>query len=403
MTVGPLPGPTVADRALVVFALAYGAVISIAVVRGVDNGLVALLSFAGWLPLLAMYRWPMAAFAAVVVIESVHVAFVPLVDPVEFTSIPATTMVAVYTIASRTPWRTGWLYGAVAAAVLLCVGTFTRDGDALATNMFALDLVLGAAAAGVLVRSRQERLAVMQRRAEDAERTKEDEARRRVASERLRMARELHDVVAHNLALVNAQSSVAEYLIRTDPEAAEKALHNLSEHTRQALDELRSTVGLLRQADPEEPAAAEGKNVRDDLRPFPGLTNLEALIDRHSAVPGGLTCTIEGEARPLATQTDLAAYRIIQEAITNARKHAPGAAVEVQLTWEPATLHIKVSNDSPPDSAASQGAGTGHGLLGMRERASASHGTLAAGERPDGGWDVTAILPTQQTNHGDTA
>lgn len=388
-------GPTVTDRVLTVFALLFMVVLVIADAPQTDDRLAVLLTAVGWAPLLIRHRWPVASLAVVLLIECLHIVLVPLATPVQFTSIPVATMVATYTIGTRFPWRTAWLYGGGAALILLTVGVIARDGDQMAANMFALDLVLGATGAGVLVRSRSQRLVAMQRRAERAESTKEDEARRRVASERLRMARELHDVLAHNLTLVNAQSSVAAYLVRTDPEAAEKALQNLTQHTKLALDELRATVGLLRDVDPD---ATEGPRAPDqDLEergPIPALSDLPTLIDRHAVMPGAISLTVHGTSHPLPTLTDLAAYRIIQEALTNARKYAPGAAVRVHLDWHPEALDIRVSNDPPPvDAQARDVAGTGHGVLGMRERASASGGSLTARQRSDGGWLVSAHLP----------
>jgi signal transduction histidine kinase len=385
-------GPTVADRALTVFALLFMVVLATVEAKDGDAGLLAVLTIAGFGLLLARHRWPVATLAAVLVVDGLHIAYVPLADPVQFTSIPVPTMVVVYTIATRLPWRHAWLYGGVAALVVLLVGTFARDGERLAANAFTVDLMLGAIGAGVLVRSRHQRVATMQQRAELAEHTKEDEARRRVASERLRMARELHDVVAHHLTLVNAQSSVAQYLIHTDPHAAEKALENLTQHTRLALDELRSTVGLLRQVDDDSGDAATDD--LDELGPMPGVPHLPALIGQHTAMPGAVSLTVSGQSRTLPALTSLAAYRIIQEALTNARKYSPGSDVGVRLGWQPTSLEISIRNGSPalaPLTSAT--AGTGHGLLGMRERAMAAHGSLEAGPQADGGWLVEARLP----------
>lgn len=404
VTAQDLRGPAVTYRVLLIVALLFGVVLAVANSPRVDDRVLAALVLAGWAPLLLLHRWPTGCFLAVVAVECVHVAAVPLGTPVQFTSIPITTMLASYTIASRVPWRTAWLYGGAAAGVLLLVGTFARDGERLAANMFGLDLVLGATGAGVLVRSRQLRLAAMQRRAEIAEQTKDEEARRRVAHERLRMARELHDVIAHNLALVNAQSSVAEYLIRTDPAAAEKALRNLTEHTRLALDELRSTVGLLRQVDETAVGrdGVDGPGGPDGRSPVHGLSDLPTLVERHGAMPGKVELAVTGQAVPLPALTDLAAYRIVQEALTNARKHAPRADIVVHVDWAADALEVKVVNRAPaPSGPIGPDSGAGHGILGMRERAAASGGTLSAGPVPDGGWQVSAHLPTDSPPHID--
>lgn len=377
-------GLAVTDRVLTLFAFAFMLVVALSDSREFKNeGLLALLLVTGWTPLLVRHRWPVRALISVVVVEGVRLFTVPLISPVQFTSVPVATMVACYSLAIRRDWRTAWLYGGSAAVVLLVLGSIARPGDELAGNIFALDLVLGATAAGVLVRSRYLRLEAMEQRALLAERTKEEEARRQVASERLRMARELHDVVAHHLALVNAQSGVAEYLIHTDPEAAALALQNLTEHTRQALDELRATVGLLRQDDDA-----------DVRSPVPGLADLPNLIGLHRASDVEVSLTVTGEAQPLASLSDLAAYRIIQEALTNARKHSPGSAVQVEQTWTPSELRLQIdSGPSPVGDTGHRGPGTGHGLLGMRERALAAHGALTAEARADGGFRVVAHLP----------
>jgi signal transduction histidine kinase len=377
----------------VMTGVALGLMITVAASdsRKVDDGLLLVLLVAGWTPLLVRNRWPIIALFSVVAVEGIHLFAVPLVAPVEFNSVPAAVMVVCYTIGVRRDWRTAWVCGGSAALILLVLGSIARPGDQVAANMFALDLVLGATAAGVLVRSRFLRLAAMERRALLAEQTREEEARRQVASERLRMARELHDVVAHNLALVNAQSSVAEYLIRTDPEAAARALQNLTEHTRQALDELRATVGLLRQ---------EGEAGDESRRPVSVLADLPALVERHRTSGMEVSLVVKGDAQHLPSLSDLAAYRIVQEALTNARKHAPGSDVTVELTWTAGELRLQVANGpSPVAPPEHRGEGTGHGLLGMRERAHAAHGTLSAEARPDGGFTVVAHIPIHAVKH----
>jgi len=348
---------------------------------------VAVLDTAMWLPLLLMARWPVAVLTAVVAAECAHLATVPLLAPVQFNSIPVAVMVAAYSVGLRREWRIAWPAGGLAALVVLSVGLAIRSSDLLAADMFAFDLILAATGAGVIVRSRQRRMLAMERRAVIAEQTRDEEARRRVAAERLRMARELHDVVAHNLALVNAQSSVAEYLLRSDPGAAARALNDISQHTRLALDELRATVGLLRQADDE---SADGD---DELRPVPGLADLDGLLAVHRASGMDVTLAAEGEATALPTVRDLAAYRIVQEALTNARKHAPAASVRVSLRWSDTTLELRIDNDAAPADARPPGTGTGHGLVGMKERAHAAGGTLEAGPRPGGGFSMVATIP----------
>lgn len=378
-----VPGLTVTDRVLEVVALIFMVVSAMSSIDDVNDGLLVLLVAAGWAPLLLRHRWPVLALVSVVAVEGIRLFAVPLVAPVEFNSIPIATMVACYSLAMQRDRWTAWIHGGAAAVVLLALGTLARPGGQLAANMFALDLVLVGTAVGVFIRGRYLRLEAMERRAVLAEEAAEEEARRQVADERLRMARELHDVIAHNLALVNAQSGVAEYLIHTDPDAAAKALKNLTEHTRQALDELRATVGLLRQ---------DGEV--GERAPMPGLVDLPTLIESHRSSGVDVSLTITGDPQTLPSLSDLAAYRITQEAMTNARKHAPGSVVEVTLAWSRGELHLQVDNTAspvaPPDH---RGEGTGHGILGMRERALAAHGGLTAEPRSDGGFRVVAQLP----------
>lgn len=244
-----------------------------------------------------------------------------------------------------------------------------------------------AATAGDAVRSRRAFVAAIRERAERAERTREEEARRRVAEERLRIARDLHDVVAHHIALVNVQAGVAAHVMDKRPDQAKEALAHVREASRSALNELRATVGLLRQSgDPEAPT-----------EPAPGLVRLDELVGTfHSA---GLSVEVaradEGVTLPAAV--DLAAYRVIQEALTNVRKHAgQEAKAEVSVVRVGPNMEVTVlDNGAGHTGTDGEGdeAGGGHGLLGMRERVAALGGTLTTGPRYGGGFRVHAILP----------
>jgi signal transduction histidine kinase len=219
-------------------------------------------------------------------------------------------------------------------------------------------------------------------RAEYAERTREEEARHRVADERMRIARELHDVIAHHLALANAQAGTVAYLIDTEPGNARTMAGDLSGTIVAALEELKTTVGLLRRAgDPESP-----------LEPAPGLAQLPSLAASFGSAGLTVTITIEGEPRPLAPGTDLTAFRIIQEALTNVTKHAATSQAQVRLAYTGDRLAITVTNDTdgPPSVTA---AVPGYGLIGMRERALSLGGRLRVGHRPAGGFEVATELP----------
>ncbi|KRC35706.1 sensor histidine kinase [Oerskovia sp. Root22] len=356
--------------------------------------LLLVLVLVSWLPLTVRNRWPFGALVATLVTESLHLALMPLIDldPRSITDmgafqpVPIATTVAAYTFASRSSRRDGWTAGIGSAAVLIAVSHFAVPGTELATSLLMFDVVILATAIGALVAGRRERVL---REAL----ARQEETRREVAAERLRIARELHDVLAHNLTLVNAQAGVAGYLLHTDPPAAEEALRGITEHTRRALDELRATVGLLRQEGdqaegPDEPAA-------DALRPVPGVGDVDELVRGLRAAGADIVSTTTGTPRALSSRGDLAAYRILQEALTNAAKHAPGSQVHVELTWTEDRLVVDVVNGAPAvDARPGTVPGSGHGLIGMNERATAAGGSVRTGRTPGGGFHVVANLPT---------
>ena len=192
----------------------------------------------------------------------------------------------------------------------------------------------------------------------------------------MRIARDLHDVLAHHITLVNAQAGVAQYLLHTDLDAADKALAGIAENTRAALDELRATLGLLRDESEEETRA-----------PTPGSAQLGSLMRSFSDAGMDLSVEVRGIPRLLSGPADVAMYRIAQEALTNASKHAPGATVEVEIAWSDRSAQLTVTNTARSSEAAATKAvdfGTGHGLMGMRERAGAAGGSLSTAATPGG-------------------
>ncbi|ATW48110.1 two-component sensor histidine kinase [Streptomyces peucetius subsp. caesius ATCC 27952] len=295
-------------------------------------------------------------------------------------------VIALYTVAARTDRPTTWRVGLLTMAVLTGSAMFFGSSPWYTQENLGIFAWTGmAAAAGDAVRSRRAFVDAIRERAERAERTREEEAGRRVAEERLRIARDLHDVVAHHIALVNVQAGVAAHVMDKRPDQAKEALAHVREASRSALNELRATVGLLRQSgDPEAPT-----------EPAPGLAVLDELVTtfRQAGLPVEVARADDGEVPPAAV--DLAAYRIIQEALTNVQKHAgPDAKAEVSVVRVGSRLEITVI-DNGPEEAESPDDGGGHGLLGMRERVTALGGTLTAGPRYGGGFRVQAILPLQ--------
>jgi signal transduction histidine kinase len=204
--------------------------------------------------------------------------------------------------------------------------------------------------------------------------------------ERARIARELHDVVAHHISMISVQAETARLATPGMPAEGEKRLLAIGETARAALTEMRRLLGVLREDAGTEPTR----------RPQPGLAQLNELIDEardHSATSTRLI--VRGRVVPLDPGVGLTAYRIVQEALTNARRHAPGAAVDVELDYTDTVVHLRVRDNGPGPRAAAPATGpaAGHGLVGMRERAAMVGGTLSVGPAPVGGFLVTATLP----------
>ncbi len=307
----------------------------------------------------------------------------------------APTMIALFFVALRASQKTAYAYTVAAIAILVCTALIASPhGDLALETVGTAAWLLLPVALGITARLRAAYLEAANARAEYAERTREEEARRRVADERMRIARELHDVTAHHLALANAQVGTVIYLMDTEPGTARTMAGDLNATIVAALEELKATVGLLRQADdPESP-----------LEPAPGLAQLPGLADSFGSAGLTVTITTEGEPQPLPPGTDLTAYRIIQEALTNVTKHAATSEAQVRLGYAGDRLGITVSNDSSAPPPAATAAGPGYGLIGMRERALSVGGRLRAGHRPAGGFEVATELPLHPSRpHKDQA
>jgi signal transduction histidine kinase len=272
---------------------------------------------------------------------------------------------------------------AVVAADTLLAG---RHGQSVTLQTLAhVTLVAVPLLAAEALRSRRSYVKLLLEQLEQAEQTREDEALRRVEQERLRIARDLHDVVAHTLTTINVQAGVAAHLLDRDVNHARDALATIETASHDALDELRAIVGVLR----------EPNDTTAPLEPAPGLDTLDQLID--NAREAGLDVSIESDGLhpdrvPDAVQ--LAAFRIVQESLTNAYRHAPGASARVNLAYHPGRLSVTVENTAAVRVAGvlPDGNGSGVGILGMRERVTALGGTLDASPSA-GGFRVAAELP----------
>ncbi|AZM76522.1 sensor histidine kinase [Streptomyces sp. KPB2] len=254
----------------------------------------------------------------------------------------------------------------------------------LAVILFAVVVLLG-----IALRGRREARTQL---AEQTSLTAEERARRTLLEERGRIARELHDVVAHHMSVISIQAQVAPLLVENPPDELKENLAGIRQNALEALTELRRVLGVLRAEHPNALEAPEGSDAAPHA-PQPTLDRLDALVDNIRAA--GLTVALDssGTRRPLPPGVELSAYRIVQEALSNVLRHAPGATARVHLTHLPIGLRVEVSNTRPKRAPApSQGAG--HGLLGMRERVAMLDGTLTAHPLPGGGYQVAAFLPT---------
>ncbi|WP_412538209.1 sensor histidine kinase [Longispora sp. K20-0274] len=223
-----------------------------------------------------------------------------------------------------------------------------------------------------------------------AELTAEERARRTLLEERGRIARELHDVVAHHMSVISIQAQVTPHLVKDPPQELLDNVAGIRRNAVEALTELRRVLGVLRSE--ETPA---------DEAPQPTLDRLDELVRNVRTAGLTVNAVTHGEPRPLPPGVEVSAFRIVQEALSNAMRHAPGAPVLVAVTYHPNNLTVWVANPAP-DRPGPPSRGNGHGLLGMRERTAMLGGELVVGPTPDGGYEVTAILPTKTTTLEDT-
>ena len=349
-------------------------------VEGSPWGLTAF-ALAWGLPMFARRRFPVAAPAATVVLIGVQAAIWDHSVPYSV-GVLLVSLVAVAHFGFLGLTRSGVAGAVLAALMIVFVGVRDPEG---AAGDYLVVLAIAAIAwlIGFAFYERNRRTVELTERAERAELTRESEARAAVAEERARIAREMHDVVAHSLSVMVVQAEAAEAMLDSDPERARRPLAAVQQTGRAALGELRRMLGVLREMADEGPA----------LAPQPGLSGLGQLARqvREAGLP--VTVRIEGEPRPLSAGIDLSAYRIVQEGLTNALKHAGPATAEVVVRYGPRDLELEVRDDGR--GRASGANGGGHGLLGMRERVALYGGDLAAGPRPGGGFALTARLPLE--------
>lgn len=270
----------------------------------------------------------------------------------------------------------------VAAGVGLAVLGSAIHGSVPGEYFGALSAVVAPAVVGRFVRFQREQSRRLQELTRQLERERELNVARAVADERARIARELHDVVAHTISVVAIQADAAEAVLDADPERARVPLQTIRRSAAEALTEMRRLLSVLREAEPA-----------DELSPAPSLERLPDLIERVRAAGVEVTFEVAGRPREVPASLDLSAYRIVQEALTNVGKHGAGAPARVALDWGQDALAIEIRDAGSTTARRASANGTGHGLVGMRERVRMLGGEFSAGPGTDGGFVVSAILP----------
>ena len=331
------------------------------------------------LPLVARRRFPGTVLVLVV---ASGLAFAVLDLPPD--RLGLAILVAVYSVAA---YGSRWvpLAGLAGVEVALVAVQLTPGRTEVGTLVNNLGVVAAAWLLGHFAHNYRAYAARLEERTAELERAREALARRAVVEERLRLARELHDVVAHAMSVIAVQSGVGAHVAQTQPKEARRSLAAIEATSRAALEELRRLLGVLRQED--EPPG--------DLAPVPGLADLDGLLAEVSKAGLAVKLQVNGTRPQLPAGVDLSAYRIVQEALTNVVKHAGPAQAQVVVGYGDQDVRVEVTDDGRgPGTAASDGrAGTGHGLIGMRERVQAFGGDLQTGPRPGGGFRVAARLP----------
>jgi signal transduction histidine kinase len=354
------------------------------------------------LPLLLRRRYPLGVFMVVAAVALAQwLTTGPLLADVAL-------LVAVYTVAVDCA-----MVGIVAAAVLLEVGVILATvrwapaGNNLKSLVFLTGMALAALLAGITVRELRSQLDWLAERGDRLELERDQQTSLAAAAERARIAREMHDVISHNLQVMVTLADGASVAQRSDPARAAEAMAEVSGTGRQALTDMRRMLGLLREdpatngASRAEAGASGGKDPGPSMAPQPGLPDLPTLVKRVGATGLPVRLEMAGPPFELSEAAGVTVYRIVQEALTNALKHAVAPdQVEVRVSFADPEVTVQVTDDAPRpevggDDASRRGGpvgGGGLGITGMRERAAAFGGTLAAGPRAEGGWQVTATL-----------
>ncbi|WP_143094345.1 sensor histidine kinase [Streptacidiphilus jiangxiensis] len=333
------------------------------------------------LPLWWRRRAPVTAFAVIAAVVVLEWSFGV------WQRVDVALLIALFNLALHGPLgRLPWAAATTAGAFTLAAFRFTDDQSPWLNLFFLLGTATAAMALGLTFRSRRAQLTALEERAARLEVERDQRTRLAAAAERTRVAREMHDIVGHNLAVMVGLADGAATLATTDPARSAEAMTMVAGTGRQALGELRRVLGVLR----DEPEA--------QLTPQPGVGDLDVLLERVRAAGAEVTYRTCGEPDSLERGLQLAVYRIVQEALTNTLKYAgPTATAYVSLDLEGGLVLVRVEDTGPPPGRPAQprspgGTGAGKGLLGMRERAAMYGGSVTAGPRPGGGWTVEVLL-----------
>lgn len=321
---------------------------------------------------------PLATMAVVAIASTAEtLGGVPMQSP----AIPLlATVIAVYTLVTEAPLARA-LVGLAIGLAGFALGTLSRHNSA-GNFVFGAIFAVGVWIVGRTVRIRTAKADELEERAVVLLREREEQAVRAAVEERARIARELHDVIAHSVSVMVVQAGAGEEVLQRDPEQAAEVLRSIQKTGREALSEMSTLLGVLRDRDGEL-----------GLVPQPGIGDLGSLVEqtRKAGVPVELR--IEGDERPLAAGVELSLYRIVQEALTNTRKHTRGARAMVALRYRGTEVEAEIVDDGA--GSRNGYAGGGHGLIGMRERVAVYDGSLEIGPRPEGGYLVRARIPLE--------
>jgi len=337
-------------------------------------------------PVVFRRKHPVGSFAAAIL-----AGFVQVLLGVRPAATDVTILIVLYTLAAYTPRRLS-VPGLAICLLGSAVGVarWTRFSSHSLVSWLTIGAIVFAGPAvlawllGDSMSYRRAYYASLEDRAARLERERDAQARIAAVAERARIARELHDVIAHNVSVMVVQADGASYALGTDPDRAREALAAISATGRQALAEMRRLLGVLRRED----------GTASERAPQPGIGELGELLDQARGAGLPVSFTVEGDPQPLPSGAALAAYRIVQESLTNTRKHAgPVASASVLLRYSPAALVLAISDDGLGELGGAAPPGAGHGLTGMRERVAMYGGSVTAGPRPGGGFEVMATLP----------